>query len=108
MGWDLQRGAQPIRSQLDRKADRVAVNAEVALRRSAQLNYRVRAFDASPYGCKLEFVERPELEERVWVKFEGLDALEGLVVWVGGFVAGVEFVRPMHQAVFDAMVPRLL
>jgi hypothetical protein len=107
MGWDLQRGVQPIRAQLDRKADRVAVNAEVALRRSAQLNYRVRAFDASPYGCKLEFVERPELEERVWVKFEGLDALEGLVVWVGGFVAGVEFVQPMHPAVFDALVQRL-
>jgi hypothetical protein len=90
-----------------RRADRVAIDAEVVLRRSAQLNYRVRAFDASPYGCKLEFVERPELEERVWVKFDGLDALEALVVRVEGFVAGVEFVRPMHQAVFDALTPRL-
>jgi hypothetical protein len=90
-----------------RRADRVAIDADVSLRRSAQLNYRVRAFDASPYGCKVEFVERPELEERVWVKFEGLDAIEGLVVWVEGFIAGVEFVRPMHQAVFEGLVPRL-
>jgi hypothetical protein len=91
----------------ERKSARVAVNAEVSLRRSVQLGYRVRAYDASPYGCKLEFVERPELAERVWVKFEGMDAVEGLVCWVDGFVAGVEFVRPIHQAVFDALAPRL-
>ena len=41
------------------------------------------------------------------VKFEGMDAVEGLVCWVDGFVAGVEFVRPIHQAVFDALVPRV-
>jgi hypothetical protein len=90
-----------------RRADRVEVEAQVALRRSAQLNYRVRVFDASPFGCKLEFVERPALEERVWVKFDGLDAIEGLVVRVEGFIAGIEFERPMHQAVFDALMPRL-
>ena len=108
MVWNSQTNAQPIRAQLDRKAGRIVANAEVTLRRSAQLNYRVRAYDASPYGCKLEFVERPELDERVWVKFDGLDAMEGLVVWVAGFAAGVEFVRPIHPAVFDALVPRML
>lgn len=107
MAANLHGGAQPARPQVDRKAERISVNAEVALRRSAQLNYRVRAYDASPLGCKLEFVERPELEERVWVKFEGLDALEGLVCWTDGFVVGVNFVRPIHPAVFDALVPRI-
>ncbi len=90
-----------------RKSARVTVNAEVALRRPGQHNYRVRAYDASPFGCKLEFVERPELAERVWVKFEGLDAIEGQVCWIDGFVVGIEFVRPMYAAVFDALVPRL-
>ena len=90
-----------------RKAERVAVNAEVALRRSGALNYRVRVFDASPTGCKLEFVERPMLEERVWVKFEGLDAIEGAVCWVTGNTVGIEYTRPMYQAVFEALVARL-
>ena len=89
------------------QAERVAVNAEVALRRSAQLNYRVRAYGASPYGGKLEFVERPDLDERVWVKFDGLEAMEGLVIWVESFAAGIEFVRPIHPAVFDTLVPPL-
>ena len=90
-----------------RRTERVAVNAEVALRRSGQLNYRVRVYDASPLGCRLEFVERPQLEERVWVKFDRLDPIEGMVCWVDGFCAGIEYTQPMHPAVFDALVPRL-
>ena len=107
MGHDRDDHVAAHDPRYSRRADRLAINAEVALRRSAQLNYRVRVFDASPFGCKLEFVERPELEERVWVKFDGLDSIEGLVVRIEGFVAGIEFERPMHQAVFDALMPRL-
>jgi hypothetical protein len=92
----------------ERKAERVAVNAEVSLRRPGQNLYRVRAYDASPEGCKLEFVERPLLAERVWVKFDGLAALEGEVCWVEGFVVGVKYSNAMHSAVFDALVPRLV
>ena len=90
-----------------RKADRIALNADVALRRSGQNNYRVRVYDASTHGCKLEFVERPQFEEHVWVKFDGLDAIESAVCWVNGFVVGVEFVRPMYPPVFEALVARL-
>lgn len=94
-------GARP------RRAGRVAVNAEVLLRRSGQNNYRVRVFDASPRGCKLEFVERPRLDERLWVKFEGLEAIPALVCWVDGFLAGLEFERPIHEAVFDTLLHKL-
>ena len=90
-----------------RKSPRVAIDAEVLVRRTSGHNYRVRVFDLSPHGCKVEFVERPTLDERIWIKIEGLDALEGLVCWTDGFVAGVDFVRPMHAAVFDHVVKRL-
>jgi hypothetical protein len=99
-------GAEP-HGFTGRRSDRVVVNAQVSLRRSGQLNYRVRVFDASPHGCKLEFVERPQLEERVWVKFDRLDAIEGNVCWVDGFHAGVEFDKPIHPAVFEALLSRL-
>jgi hypothetical protein len=106
MASDSHGGAEP-HGFTGRRTERVAVNAEVALRRSGHLNYRVRVFDASPLGCRLEFVERPQLEERVWIKFDRLDPIEGIVCWVEGFHAGIEYERPMHQAVFDALVPRL-
>lgn len=106
MASDIPGGAVP-HGFTGRRTERVAVNAEVALRRSGQLNYRVRVFDASPLGCRLEFVERPQLDERVWVKFERLDAIEGVVCWVEGFYAGIEFAAPMHQAVFESLLSRL-
>lgn len=106
MAGDHSNGATPHGVD-GRRAERVAVNAEVALRRSGQLNYRVRVFDASPRGCRLEFVERPQLHERVWVKFDRLDPIEGLVCWVDGFYAGVEFASPIHPAVFEALAVRL-
>ncbi|HJU77766.1 MAG TPA: PilZ domain-containing protein [Sphingomicrobium sp.] len=91
----------------NRQADRIALDADVSLRRSGQNLYRVRVYDASTHGCKLEFVERPRIDEHVWVKFDGLDAIESAVCWVDGFVVGVEFVRPMYPPVFDALVARL-
>lgn len=91
----------------ERRSRRFSLNAEVALRRTGAHNYRVRVYDASPHGCKVEFVERPRLDERLWVKFDALDAIEGVVCWTEGHVAGVEFARPLHPAVFDALVARL-
>jgi PilZ domain-containing protein len=97
----------PLRALYERRSDRIALNAEISLRRPGRPHYRVRVYDASLHGCKVEFVERPSLDEHVWLKFEGLDAIEGLVCWIDGFVAGIEFVRPIHPAVFERLVPTL-
>jgi hypothetical protein len=90
-----------------RKADRISLAAQVTLRRPGKSNYRVRAFDASPGGCKLEFIERPDLGEFLWVKFESLELLEARVCWTEGFTAGVEFQKTLHPAVFEMVVKRL-
>lgn len=105
IGFDT--GSEPERAQRPRRSRRVALAAEVTLRRTGQSTYRVNLYDLSPDGCKLEFVERPSLDERVWVKFEGLEALEALVCWTSGFLAGVEFERAIHPAVFQALIARL-
>ncbi|MEO8175351.1 MAG: hypothetical protein ABI626_01675 [Sphingomicrobium sp.] len=58
-------------------------------------------FDASPSGCKIELIDRIEVGEQIYVKFEGMCLLEGAISWVKGFTAGVEFRRPIHPAVFE-------
>jgi len=85
----------------------VAIAAMVKLRRRGHHNFTVQVFDLSPEGCKLEFLERPQLDETVWVKFEGLDLLEATVCWLEAQCAGVEFARPIHPAVFELLVGRL-
>ena len=86
-------------SQQRRNARRFALKAEVGIRRAGVLPFRVPIFDASPEGCKIELVERPAVGERVWVKFDGLEAIEG-TRWVKGHTGGVSFSRPLHEAVF--------
>ena len=90
-----------------RRSARVGLSAEISLRRAGQHSYRVRIFDVSAEGCKAEFVERPQMDEHVWVKFEGLDALDAIVCWVHGFEVGLEFEHPIHPAVFEMLVSRL-
>lgn len=91
----------------ERKSARVSLRAEVQLRRSGHHHYVVSVHDISPEGCRLEFVERPRLDETVWVKFEGLDAIESSVCWLRGSDVGIEFVRPIYPAVFDILVRKL-
>jgi hypothetical protein len=104
MRWHLPRMSLPNILSNDRRSERVVLDALVSLRRSGQLNYRVRVLNASLHGCRVEFVERPQLDEQLWVKFEGLQALEAEVCWVEGFTAGVNFLQPIHPAVFDRLV----
>ena len=91
----------------ERRSERVALNMSVSLRRPGQLNYRVRIFNVSLHGCRMEFVERPKIDQRLWVRFGGLQALEAEVCWVEGAAVGVNFVQPIHPAMFDRLVSGL-
>jgi hypothetical protein len=76
MKRDLDSGFQKPGVQAPRKSARVQIGAMVKLRRRGHHNFTVQVFDLSREGCKLEFLERPQLDESVWVKFEGLEILE--------------------------------
>ena len=97
----------PLLECARRRSERVAIDAGVSLRRPGQLAYRVKIFDASLHGCRIEFVERPRLDEQLWVKFDGLQPLQAEVCWIDGFNVGVNFVQPIHPAVFDRFIGAL-
>ncbi|HET7606317.1 MAG TPA: PilZ domain-containing protein [Sphingomicrobium sp.] len=97
----------PLNQSASRRSERVALDARVSLRRPGQLGYAVRIFDVSCHGCRVEFVERPAIDEQLWVRFDGLQPIEAEVCWIDGFTAGVNFVSPIHQAVFDTLLQRL-
>jgi hypothetical protein len=97
----------PARTPSARIHERVPVDAEVTLRRSGKLKFRVRVYDISPDGCRAEFVERPEQHERVWIRFEGMHSLEATICWIAGSKTGMRFVQPIHDAVFEHLLKRL-
>ena len=90
-----------------RRGTRVRISADVSLRRSGKIAYKVTAFDVSSYGCKVEFVDRPRIDEHVWIRFPGLEPIEGEVCWVDPPYAGMSFPNVIHPAVFDLLLARL-
>ena len=90
-----------------RNAVRLTVNAEIQLRSPRVSNYPTGVRDLSATGCCIELVHRVRLDEHLWIKFSGLEALECIVCWEKEFTAGVEFVRPLHPAVMDMLGKRL-
>jgi hypothetical protein len=90
-----------------RKHERQSITATVSLRRGGRQQYQARVFDLTPEGCKLEFVERPKVDEVVWAKFNGLDSIESTVRWVDGFYGGLQFDKPIYPAVFELLLARL-
>lgn len=97
-------GSKPHRP---RKAERISLKADLSLRRSGQGSYRVTMFDLTRFGCKCEFIERPAVHERLWVKFHGLDSLEAIACWVEESCLGLKFTNPLHPAVFEMLLARL-
>lgn len=68
----------------------------------------VRVVDASSPGSKVEFVDRPQIADHVWVKFVGFESQEARVCWIDDFSAGPNFSRPIPPAVFDLPLRRLI
>ena len=90
-----------------RRADRVKTDGEIALRRSFALRWPVRMTDFSPYGCRVELVERIPPSARLFVSLPGIETIMSSARWVDGFVAGVEFCRPLHPSVFEMLAARI-
>ena len=90
-----------------RRTDRVPIGAEISMRRSFDTRYRVQLLDFSPQGCRIELVERVRVGDRLWISLPGIETVEAITCWVDNFVAGVEFVTPLHPSVFDMLTQRM-
>ena len=92
---------------LPRRSSRVSLRAEVRLRRSQDNPYTVQLRDLSMHGCSIELVNRVHVGERLWIKLPGIESIECFVCWEKEFTAGVDFVAPLHPAVFATLTHRL-
>ena len=91
----------------ERRSERVALEGEISLRRSFDTKYRVNILDFSPHGCRVELVERVQVGDRLWISLPGIETIEAVACWVDNFIAGVEFVQPLHPSVFAMIAGRM-
>ena len=90
-----------------RRWARFPLEAEVAFRRPREPHYQIGVNDLTPQGCRVTCPERLEVGDLVWVQLPTLESLPSWVRWASPAQSGVEFDRPLHEAVFDMMAARL-
>lgn len=86
-------------SNWPRRIHRTPIHGTVRLKRSGRRRHDLRIFDLSTNGCKVEFLDRPAIDELVWIKLDGMETLEARVRWIEGFVGGLRFSKVLHPAV---------
>ena len=95
------------RTPQSRSSARISLDAEVVIRRPGSSSQQVKICDLSKAGYSFEFVLAPRVDDRVWLRFPPLESIPGTVRRVDGLIAGVQFDRELHPAIFDMLVQRM-
>ena len=91
-----------------RRATRSALTGpELLVRRIGGFNFQAGLKDVSTDGCRVELIEECEAGEDIIARFPQLEPLGAWVRWTQGRTCGVEFMRPIHPAVFKFLLTRL-
>lgn len=96
----------PQNNEQPRKVERVPLQTELVVRQAGRRARVLEVSDFSRFGCCLTFEDVPSEGEWVWVALPGLSPVEARVRWTEGRRAGVEFIHPVHDAVFDLLLVR--
>lgn len=85
-----------------RRAARRLLRATTQLRRGT-IRETVELRDLSPGGARLRALAPLRAGCSIWLQLPGIAAQEARIVWSRGCESGLEFVRPLHPAVFDSL-----
>ena len=91
-----------------RSSGRFATGSTIHARRIPGNNFEVALDNVSAGGCRIEMLEECAIGEDVIARFPELEPLGARVRWSVGFTAGLQFVRPIHPAVFGSLLERLM
>ena len=87
-----------------RRANRAALNLSATMREGSRSKARVRVIDISTHGARIECTTPVTDGSNVWLNLEGLEAQYCRVVWHCEEFVGLEFEKPLAQAVFDKLL----
>lgn len=97
----------PARKPWPRASTRLELSAAISLRSPRFSSHPSLLSNLSRHGCCLDLTHRVTAGDKLWVKLPGLAAIETIVIWEDEFIAGVEFVQPLHAAVMDMLSKQL-
>jgi hypothetical protein len=97
--------AQPPKGQQERRGvERLALRLNATMRDGTRSRVRARVIDMSTNGCRIECTSAVDDDSWVWLNIAGLETQFCRVAWHCQEFIGLEFERPLSQAVFDKLL----
>jgi len=97
--------AQPAKVQQERRrVERLALRLTATMRDGTKSRVQARVIDMSTHGCRIECSSTVEDDSWVWLSIAGLETQFCRVVWHCGEFIGLEFEKPLADAVFDRLL----
>jgi len=87
-----------------RRAGRAALSLSATMREGSRSKVQVRIIDISTHGCRIECSSAVPVDANVWLTIPGLENQYCRIVWHCQEFVGVEFEKPLAQAVFDKLL----
>lgn len=97
--------AQQPKGQSDRRrVQRLALRLTATMRDGRNSRVRARVIDMSTRGCRIECTSPVEDDSWIWLGIAGLETQYCRVVWHCQEFIGLEFERPLSDAVFEKLL----
>ena len=90
-----------------RRQERHFLKGEVGLRQRGLNRLPASIHDVSTGGCRVELTKTVQPGDLMWISLPGLETIQATVRWTDGWIAGVEFERPLHPSVLDIVEKRI-
>ena len=97
--------AQKRQEQPDRRrVERIALRLTATMRDGTRSRVKVRVIDMSPRGCRIECTTQVDDDSWIWLSIAGLETQFCRVVWHCQEFVGLEFEKPLSDAVFERLL----
>src|SRR6478752_5013224 len=87
-----------------RKVERIALRLTATMRDGTRSRVKVRVIDMSTRGCRIECSSNLSEDSWIWLSIAGLETQFCRVVWTCQEFVGLEFEKPLSEAVFEKLL----
>jgi hypothetical protein len=87
-----------------RRVARSALRLNATMRDGTRSRVKVRVIDMSTHGCRIECSSTLADDSWIWLSIAGLEAQFSRVVWHCQEFVGLEFEKPLSDAVFERLL----
>jgi len=97
--------AQPSQAQSERRrVGRLGLRLTATMRDGTKSRVRVRVIDMSTHGCRIECSSSVDDDSWIWLSIAGLETQFCRVAWHCQEFVGLEFEKPLSEAVFERLL----